>query len=123
MSIKPIAKLAGRYHFTGLNADRKMARQVFELYCRFQSMAEQDILEIGPGHTVEVLEEALAAGAKSSTVSMWWSIFQPIKPLKGELPIGCTIHPLSRMAVESDEMEPKFVREPAQEVRVETIVP
>ena len=56
MSIKPIAKLAGRYHSTGLNADRMMARQVFELYCRFQSV---DVLEIGPGHTVEVLEEAL----------------------------------------------------------------
>lgn len=119
MSIKPIAKLAGRYHSTGLNADRMMARQVFELYCRFQSV---DVLEIGPGHTVEVLEEALAAGAKSSTASMWRSIFQPIKPLKGELPIGCTMHPLSRMAMET-EMEPKFLRQPTEEVRVETIVP
>jgi len=67
MGIKPIAKLAGRYHSTGLNADRTVARQVFELYCRFQSVAGKDILEIGPGHTLEVLEEALAAGAKSCT--------------------------------------------------------
>lgn len=67
MGIRPIAKLAGRYHSTGLNADRAMARQVFELYCRFQSVAGKDILEIGPGHTLEVLEEALAASAKSCT--------------------------------------------------------
>ena len=65
MGIKPLARLAGRYHSTGLNADRTMARQVFELYCRFQSAAGKDILEIGPGHTLEVLEEALASGAKS----------------------------------------------------------
>jgi SAM-dependent methyltransferase len=67
MGIPPIAKLAGRYHRTGVNADRAMARQVFELYCRFQTVTGKDILEIGPGHTLEVLEEALKAGAKSCT--------------------------------------------------------
>jgi SAM-dependent methyltransferase len=67
MGIKPLARLADRYHSTGLNADRTMARQVFELYCRFQSATGKDILEIGPGHTLEVLEEALASGAKSCT--------------------------------------------------------
>ena len=67
MGIPPIAKLAGRYHSTGLDADRALARQVLELYCRFQSIVEKDILEIGPGHTLEVLEEALTSGARSCT--------------------------------------------------------
>lgn len=65
MGIPLIAKLAGRYHSTGLNADRAMARRVFELYCRFQPVAGKDILEIGPGQTLEVLEEALESGARS----------------------------------------------------------
>lgn len=65
MGIGPIAKLAGRYHRTGLNADRTMARQVFGLYSRFQSVVGKDVLEIGPGHTLEVLEEAFASGCKS----------------------------------------------------------
>lgn len=67
MGIPPIARLAGRYHRTGLNADQAAARQVFELYCRFEPVAEMDVLEIGPGQTLEVLEQALAAGAKSCT--------------------------------------------------------
>jgi SAM-dependent methyltransferase len=67
MGIPPIARLAGRYHCTGLNADRAIARQVFDLYCRFQTVVGKDILEIGPGQTLEVLEEALMSGAKSCT--------------------------------------------------------
>ena len=67
MAIPPIAKLAERSHHTGLNADPIMARRVFELYCRFATVAGQDILEIGPGQTLEVLEEALKSGAKSCT--------------------------------------------------------
>jgi SAM-dependent methyltransferase len=67
MGIPPIARLAGQYHCTGLNSDRAAARQVFDLYCRFEPIAGQDVLEIGPGHTLEVLEQALASGAKSCT--------------------------------------------------------
>jgi SAM-dependent methyltransferase len=65
MAIPSIAKLAERSHHTGLNADAVMARRVFELYCRFAPVAGKDILEIGPGQTLEVLEEALKSGAKS----------------------------------------------------------
>ena len=67
MGIPPIAKLAQRSHHTGLNADPVMARRVFELYCRFAPVVGQDVLEIGPGQTLEVLEEALKLGAKSCT--------------------------------------------------------
>jgi len=58
MGVPPVAKLASRCHRTGLNADCAMARRVFDLYCRFQTVVGKDILEIGPGHTLEVLEEA-----------------------------------------------------------------
>jgi SAM-dependent methyltransferase len=65
MGIPVVARFAGRYHSTGLSADRAMARKVFELYCRFQAVAGKDVLEIGPGQTLEVLEEALSSGARS----------------------------------------------------------
>src|SRR5689334_21529905 len=67
MGVPPIARWGGRYHRTGLNADRAKAREVLALYCRFESVVGKDILEIGPGHTLEVLEEALASGAHSGT--------------------------------------------------------
>ena len=67
MGLRPLAKLAQRYHSTGLNADPDMVSLVFNLYSRFASMSGKDILEIGPGHTLEVLEKAKASGAKSCT--------------------------------------------------------
>ena len=67
MGLRPLAKLAQRYHSTGLNADPDMVSLVFNLYSRYVSMSGKDILEIGPGHTLEVLEKAKASGAKSCT--------------------------------------------------------
>jgi len=65
MGIKPIARLAKGLHSTGLSGDAGLARQVLRLYSRFVRIEGQDILEIGPGQTLEVLEHALAAGARS----------------------------------------------------------
>jgi len=67
MGLRPFARLAQRYHSTGLNADPDMVSRVFNLYSRFVSMRGKDILEIGPGQTLEVLERAMAAGARSCT--------------------------------------------------------
>jgi ubiquinone/menaquinone biosynthesis C-methylase UbiE len=67
MGLRPLARLAQRYHSTGLNANPGMVDQVFNLYSRFVSMSGKDILEIGPGQTLEVLERARAAGARSCT--------------------------------------------------------
>lgn len=67
MGLRPLARLAQRYHSTGLNADSDMVGLVFNLYSRFVSMSGKDILEIGPGQTLEVLERARAAGARSCT--------------------------------------------------------
>ena len=65
MGIPTIARLAGRHHRTGLNADRAKAREVIDGVlpvppCRRDTPN-------GPGHTLEVLEEAFASGAKSCT--------------------------------------------------------
>jgi ubiquinone/menaquinone biosynthesis C-methylase UbiE len=67
MGLRPLAKLAQRYHSTGVNADPDMVSRVFNVYSRFASMSGKDVLEIGPGHTLEVLEKAKASGAKSCT--------------------------------------------------------
>jgi SAM-dependent methyltransferase len=67
MGVEPIAKLAHRHHSTGVNADPIKVREVFELYVRFSPVTGRDILEIGPGHTLEVLVQAKVDGAKSCT--------------------------------------------------------
>jgi SAM-dependent methyltransferase len=67
MAIRPIARLAQRRHSTGLNADPEEAKKVFQLYTKFSPVEGKDILEIGPGHTLEVLELAIDANAKSCT--------------------------------------------------------
>lgn len=67
MGFEPIAKLAHRHHSTGVNADPLKAREVFERYKRFLPVSGKDILEIGPGHTLEVLAQAKVDGAKSCT--------------------------------------------------------
>lgn len=65
MGIRPLARVVQRYHSTGISADLGMVERVFDLYSGFVSVAGKDILEIGPGQTLEVLERAMAAGAKS----------------------------------------------------------
>lgn len=65
MGVKPIARLARRLHSTGLNGDVRSAIQVLQFYSRFVPIEGQDILEIGPGQTLEVLEHAMAAGSRS----------------------------------------------------------
>lgn len=65
MAFEPLAKAAQRYHSTGVNSDPAAVARVFDLYSTFQPAVGKDILEIGPGQTLEVLETALKAGAKS----------------------------------------------------------
>ena len=67
MGFRPVAKFAQRYHSTGVNADPEQVRRVFELYKRFAPVMGKDILEIGPGHTLEVLECARTEGARRCT--------------------------------------------------------
>ena len=43
--LRPLARLAQRFHSTGLNADPEMVGRVFNLYSRFASLTGKDILE------------------------------------------------------------------------------
>jgi SAM-dependent methyltransferase len=67
MGFEPVAMLARRRHSTGVNADPIKVREVFERYGRFSPVSGKDILEIGPGHTLEVLAQAKSDGANSCT--------------------------------------------------------
>ncbi|MGE3154005.1 MAG: class I SAM-dependent methyltransferase [Nitrospiraceae bacterium] len=67
MGIAPLARAAQRLHSTGLNGDLREARRVYDFYRSFASVEGRDILEIGPGHTLEVLHLAKTAGARSCT--------------------------------------------------------
>lgn len=67
MGIPLVARLARRSHSTGLNGDLPRSRRLFEFYLGFAPVEGKDILEIGPGHTLEVLEQAALAGARSCT--------------------------------------------------------
>lgn len=81
MGLRPIAKLAQKFHSTGINADSEKACKVFDFYSRFVPVEGKDILEIGPGHTLEVLEEAINAGAKSGTAV---DVIEYLSPLRVE---------------------------------------
>jgi len=65
MGVGPVTRFAQRHHSTGIDSDPARVRQVYELYSRFQPVSGKEILEIGPGHTLEILETALKAGAKT----------------------------------------------------------
>ncbi len=65
MRFPPIARIGQACHSTGLRGDPALSKKVFEFYSGFASAVGKDILEIGPGQTLEVLEEAVSAGARS----------------------------------------------------------
>lgn len=67
MGIAPLARLAQRFHSTGLNGNLQEASRVYDLYRSFTTVEGRDILEIGPGQTLEVLEQARREGARTCT--------------------------------------------------------
>ena len=67
LGLKPISQLIQRYHLTGINSDSGKVDEVFKIYSRFDPPLGKEVLEIGPGQTLDVLEKALTAGAANST--------------------------------------------------------
>lgn len=67
LGVKPISKLMQQYHLTGINSDSGKVQEVYKIYSRFEPIRGKDVLEIGPGQTLAVLETALTAGAASCT--------------------------------------------------------
>lgn len=67
LGITPLAWVAQRFHSTGLNGDLQEACRIYDFYQSVALVEGRDILEIGPGQTLEVLEQARKAGARSCT--------------------------------------------------------
>jgi len=67
MALPLVQRLAQRRHSTGINNDPSRAREVFEYLHGEVPVADRDVLEIGPGQTLRVLEYALDGGARSCT--------------------------------------------------------
>jgi SAM-dependent methyltransferase len=66
--ISLVHRLAKRRHITGLNADGEGVNQVYDLYFGDVDVEGKQILEIGPGHTYEIMEKALNNGAARVTI-------------------------------------------------------
>lgn len=103
MGLRPVARFAQRYHSTGVNADPDRVRQVFDLYSRFVSVQGKDILEIGPGHTLEVLERARAEGARSCTAIDVVDYRPPVQSKK--VHIACVLYGGRDVPFESDRFD------------------
>jgi SAM-dependent methyltransferase len=65
MGFAPLRKeLHKRFSNTGMNGDVGAARDRFGRYAQQVTVKDQSILELGPGHTIEVLLEARKLGAQ-----------------------------------------------------------
>jgi SAM-dependent methyltransferase len=67
MAIPAVRRFAQRFHSTGLNNDPTESRHAFDFLSGGEALAGLDVLEIGPGQTMRVLQYALDAGARSCT--------------------------------------------------------
>ena len=68
IAVPGLKKLAQSRHKTGLNADDQRVSDVSEKYFSNYDVSGKDILELGPGHTYQVMQQAKLSGA--STVVM-----------------------------------------------------
>lgn len=103
MGLRPVAKFAQRYHSTGINADPEMVDRVFGLYSRFVSVRGKDILEIGPGQTLEVLERAKEEGALTCSAI---DVVDYRSPEQARRPsVACTVYGGREMPFESDRFD------------------
>ena len=67
MGIRPVARFAQKFHSTGLNAKVEEIDRLYDFYTRLVPVEGLDVLEIGPGQTLDVLHRAARAKARSCT--------------------------------------------------------
>ena len=67
MLLPPIRVLSKRWHHTGNMNDPAEALRLFDSYALHVPPAGKDLLELGPGQSPRVLQNALSAGARSVT--------------------------------------------------------
>src|SRR4051812_9622875 len=67
MALPAVRRLVQRWHSTGINNDPIAAREPYAFFTEPAPVAGRDVLEIGPGQTMRVLQYALEDGARSAT--------------------------------------------------------
>jgi SAM-dependent methyltransferase len=67
MAVPAVRRFAQKRHTTGIQNDVVAARKAFEFLSSAAPVAGRDVLEIGPGQTLQLLKYALEAGAASAT--------------------------------------------------------
>lgn len=86
MLLPPVRLFAQRWAETGTMNDPAEAQRLVDNYAKYGAPAGKDVLELGPGQSPHVLQNALRAGAKSATGLDVADYF------KGNPPEGIRIH-------------------------------
>jgi ubiquinone/menaquinone biosynthesis C-methylase UbiE len=68
MRVGFVRNLAKRRHCTGINADADYVNRVYETYFAGMGLSGKEILEIGPGHTFQIMQKARENGASGVTI-------------------------------------------------------
>ncbi len=68
--LNPFVKIIARRvnSKTGLNGNPELVDEVYNMYTSQSSVNDKSILELGPGHTYQVIAKAIENGAKSGTI-------------------------------------------------------
>lgn len=68
--LNPFVKIIARKvnSKTGLNGNPKLVDEVYNMYTSQYAVKDKSILELGPGHTYQVIAKAIENGAKSGTI-------------------------------------------------------
>jgi ubiquinone/menaquinone biosynthesis C-methylase UbiE len=66
--IRYVRRRAEQRHITGLNADSEGVDRVYDLYFRDLDIRGKRVLELGPGHTFQVMKKAKENGASEVTI-------------------------------------------------------
>ena len=56
------------HHNTGINGDPQLVQEIFVQYNRITPVRGKRVLELGPGHTYQLMETALAQGAAKAAI-------------------------------------------------------
>jgi SAM-dependent methyltransferase len=54
---------------TGINGNEVYVNKTYEMYTKFAPVKDNAVLELGPGHTYQVVQKALESGAKSVDIA------------------------------------------------------
>ena len=64
IKIPLVAKLSAKRGLTGVNSNPDEVKMIFEKYSEIADLKGKEIIELGTGHTFDILSKANDAGAK-----------------------------------------------------------